>query len=466
MPRGRHRHSPPLHRLLPPSSVAGASIVCAAGTWFVGDDLVQRVLAAGAAGAAVTGAVLLRAWDRKAGKRVAELGRARVRDEWRTEERIAELESDAEESREIRAALDTKLRAKRAELARLRTEHADLLRRYATSETERAGALEHRRQLAIEATAPAAALPAPAGAPAPERTEADAAPAAPGGVPRQDAAARPGSGGPAAQQRPAPATFAQADEALRQLARNAARQRGARPENAGGDRPRGARPENPGGDRPRGRHAAPAAGPEATPPAGPPLRPVPAAAAAVAPPAAPRPTASREIGGFDFFGNAAPPALPAPMEEDLADVVGDEAIAEQTVRATARLRPAEPENGAQAGAAEAAPQAAAAEAEADAGAAASEAEAEVPAPASAPDDAQGADPEGTATDGAAPEATASEATAPEGTAPDGTAPEGAAETGAAGQDGPEKDGVGEVIDLTAHDDTEQLDLAGLRTVIS
>ncbi|MGA5199687.1 hypothetical protein ACPCDR_41575, partial [Streptomyces exfoliatus] len=111
MPRGRHRHSPPLHRLLPPSTVAGVSIACAAGAWFVGDDLVQRVLATGAAAAALTGSVLLRSWDRKAGRRVAELTRARVRDEWRTEERIAELETDVEEGRELRTALEGKLRA-------------------------------------------------------------------------------------------------------------------------------------------------------------------------------------------------------------------------------------------------------------------------------------------------------------------------------------------------------------------
>lgn len=162
MPRGRHRQSPPLHRLLPPATVAGASIACAAGAWFVGDDLVQRVLAVGAAAAALTGAVLLRTWDRNAGRRVAELTRARLRDEWRTEERIAELETDVEESRELRTALDAKLRAKRAELARLRSEHADLLRRYATAETERASALEGRRLLAIEAATPSRALPAAA----------------------------------------------------------------------------------------------------------------------------------------------------------------------------------------------------------------------------------------------------------------------------------------------------------------
>jgi hypothetical protein len=55
--------------------------------------------------------------------------------------------------------LEQRLRAKRAELAGLRNEHAALLRRYATAETERATALEGRRLLEIEA-APARALPA------------------------------------------------------------------------------------------------------------------------------------------------------------------------------------------------------------------------------------------------------------------------------------------------------------------
>ena len=119
------------------------------------------MLAAAAAAAAVTGAVLMRTWDRAAGRRVAELDACpRAATSGSTEERIAELETDVEESRELRAALDAKLRAKRAELARLRNEHAALLRRYATAETERASALEGRRLLALEAAAPPKALPA------------------------------------------------------------------------------------------------------------------------------------------------------------------------------------------------------------------------------------------------------------------------------------------------------------------
>ncbi|MFJ3335189.1 hypothetical protein [Streptomyces sp. NPDC086766] len=167
MPRGRHRHSPPLHRLLPPSAIAGVSLVCALGPWVFTTPTVLRSLAAAAAATAILGAVVMRRWDAQAGKQVADLTRARASDEWRFEERVAELETDLDESRELRVRLEQKLRAKRAELAGLRNEHAALLRRYATAETERASALEGRRLLEIESgTDPRALPPAPA-----DRTE-------------------------------------------------------------------------------------------------------------------------------------------------------------------------------------------------------------------------------------------------------------------------------------------------------
>ncbi|MGW1917344.1 hypothetical protein ACWCQS_43475 [Streptomyces sp. NPDC002076] len=159
MPRGRHRHSPPLHRLLPPSAIAGVSVVCALGPWVFSEAMVLRALAGAAAATAVVGAFVMRRWDIHAGKQVADLTRARAGDEWRYEERVAELETDLEESRELRTKLEQRLRAKRAELAGLRNEHAALLRRYATAETERASALEGRRLLEIEATVPSPALP-------------------------------------------------------------------------------------------------------------------------------------------------------------------------------------------------------------------------------------------------------------------------------------------------------------------
>ncbi|MFC9962391.1 hypothetical protein ACFVIB_34085 [Streptomyces nigra] len=171
MPRGRHRHSPPLHRVLPPSAIAGVSVVWALAPWVFTEPVVLRGLAAAAAATAVVGAVVMRRWDAQAGKQVADLTRARASDEWRHEERVAELETDLDESRELRQKLEQRLRAKRAELAKLRNEHAALLRRYATAETERASVLEERRVLEIEATTPARALP-PGTAPAAEDTAA------------------------------------------------------------------------------------------------------------------------------------------------------------------------------------------------------------------------------------------------------------------------------------------------------
>lgn len=115
-----------MHRLLPPSAIAGVSVVCALAPWVFTQPMVLRGLAAAAAATAVVGGVVMRRWDAQAGKQVADLTRARASDEWRHEERVAELETDLEESRELRVKLEQRLRAKRAELAGLRNEHASL----------------------------------------------------------------------------------------------------------------------------------------------------------------------------------------------------------------------------------------------------------------------------------------------------------------------------------------------------
>ncbi|WP_030543948.1 hypothetical protein [Streptomyces albus] len=314
MPRGRHRHSPPLHRLLPPSTVIGVSAACAVGALLTDDPVALRLLVVAAAAAAVTGAVLMRAWDRAAGKQVADLHRARTRDEWRAEERIAELESDVEEFRELRAELEAKLRAKRTELARLRNEHAGLLRRYATAETERASALEGRRLLAIEA-----------------------------------GPARPALGGDGA---PSPAAYLRASEALRRLARNGARQQAERTVLAA--RRREAEQAGRGeADEPRGKHAAAAGNDGGDRTAAAPSTPAPReqhampAAAAVVPYEPRRGSAPRTEGGFDFFGTQSeraarqrPELTAVAPEEDLADVVGAEAFAEHEARQAGRGEPA------------------------------------------------------------------------------------------------------------------------------
>ncbi|MER5932670.1 hypothetical protein [Streptomyces sp. NPDC002054] len=276
MPRGRHRNPEPLHRLLTPSAVAGVSVATAAVAWLPAETLALRLLVAVTATAGITSAVLMRSWDRAAGRRVAELARERVKDEWRTEERIAELESDLEESRALRAKLDAKLRAKRVELAGLRGEHAALLRRYATAETERASALEGRRLLAIEAASPSSSAPRELPPVSEERTAAGA---------------------------PTPVGYARANAALAALAR---------------------RRERPS--------AAPAR----------------RLAATVAPYTPPRRSADRVEGGFDFFGtqvaasqaSQARAAIEAVQHEDLADVVGEEALAAHKAESSAPVAPA------------------------------------------------------------------------------------------------------------------------------
>ncbi|MFE4452044.1 hypothetical protein [Streptomyces sp. NPDC056796] len=303
MPRGRHRHSPPLHRILPPAVVAGVPAACAAGAWFLAEPLALRGLVAVTAAAAVTGAFLMRGWDRAAGMRVAELTRARASDEWKTEERIAELEADLEESRELRTRLENRLRRKRVELAGLRGEHAALLRRYANAETERASALEGRRQLAIEATAPRELLPA--------------------------------------RSTPTPGSYLRAAQALQDLTRNAALQEARRTAESARRRDIADRSadRDPEGDGPKGKHAAVAGAgdlqhrrPQAALPA-PQLSPAPVrppravpAASAVVPYAARRHLVPQ--GSFDFFGTQkSDAAIESVQNEDLADVVGEEALA-------------------------------------------------------------------------------------------------------------------------------------------
>ncbi|MFF5567982.1 hypothetical protein ACFY7Z_26240 [Streptomyces sp. NPDC012623] len=315
MPRGRHRHSPPLHKLLPPTAVAGAAVLCAAGAWLFADPLVLRGLVAATAVAAITGAVVMRGWDRSAGRRVAELTRGRESDQWKTEERLAELEADVEESRELRGKLDAKLRAKRVELAKLRGEHAALLRRYATAETERATALEGRRQLALEAATVPKALTAASGTTA--------------------------------------AAYLGAARALDELARNAAAQQARFTVEAARARDLAERATE--AEDQRGKHAADAGAEQHSRPASAlPATRVPTASAIV--PYSPLRRPVRPEGGFDFFGaegrpeggERPPGEAPSGEEagtgaaagegtgpvarlerEDLADVVGEEALAER-----------------------------------------------------------------------------------------------------------------------------------------
>jgi hypothetical protein len=317
--------------------------VCAAGAWFVADPVVLRILVAAAAAAAVTGAALMRSWDRTAGRKVAELNRAREADGWKTEERIADIEGDLEESRALRVKLEARLRAKRIELAGLRNEHAALLRRYATAETERASALESRRRLALQAAAPAKELTAAGSTPTPAAY-------------MRAAAALENLGRNGAVQRRA-AEAAQVAAAV--AAQVEVRIRAKAPARIDADALTPVPAQAPAAQVPAA--PAPAAAPAA--PAAPTPTPAPAAVpvpllvrravpAPVQDPAArehTRPSSAftpyapqnlpavRKQGGFDFFGtqttdaSALEPArssvTAAVQQEDLADVVGEEALA-------------------------------------------------------------------------------------------------------------------------------------------
>lgn len=373
--------------------IAGVSVVCALGPWVFSEAAIVRALAAAAAVTAVLGAVVMRRWDAQAGRQVADLTRARASDEWRYEERVAELETDLEESREVRAKLEQRLRAKRAELAGLRNEHAALLRRYATAETERASALEGRRLLEIEAAEPSTSLALPPARKAEPEAGEPEAPEGAGTAPAEDgdepaacavfspegsrlflraaaalarldpeaptepaepadpAAARPepvtnepGTPEPVTNEPAVPAKGAGADNGADEGA----------PEGvtaaAGDAGDEGAAQEDEAEGQPGAAdgHARAAAAPTA--PAEPaksqePHREghftVPTAVAVV--PAAPARRPAVE-GGFDFFGtqkHTSSTALESVQNEDLADVVGQEALALHKAETEGRYKPAD-----------------------------------------------------------------------------------------------------------------------------
>jgi hypothetical protein len=192
MARGRHRYIPP-RRLAIPLGIGGCAVLSAGAALLTADSpgAVPSLLVVVTAGAAVAGAILMRRRDLAAEQRVSRERAAKSAIAWQAEKQRGELE----EAQERVTELEVKLTGKRADLNRLRSEHAELLRRYALAENGRATALEGRRQLALEAAQPTRALGA---GPTDHRTAAG---------------------------KPTRLTYLQADEALRNLTRNAARQR-------------------------------------------------------------------------------------------------------------------------------------------------------------------------------------------------------------------------------------------------
>ncbi|MFX4295128.1 hypothetical protein [Streptomyces bohaiensis] len=256
MARGRHRYIPP-NRLLIPAAVGGCAVLTAGLALLTADSLglFPALLVVATAGAAVAGAVLLRHRENIAEARLATERTNRQA----VDAQVSELQAALEAATDQATALEHRLRGKRIDLARLRGEHAELLRRYAMAENGRANALEGRRRIALEASRPARALPS-------------------GATDHRTAGGKPTS-----------LTYLQAYDALRNLVRNADRQR---QQAAHADRE--ARPD-------RAESAAPTPTPVSQP--RPPVQ---------QPPRARRPQPA--TGGFDYFGTAG--QGPAPQQRD------------------------------------------------------------------------------------------------------------------------------------------------------
>ncbi|QKW21055.1 hypothetical protein HUT16_20145 [Kitasatospora sp. NA04385] len=276
MSRGRHRHSSVLGRLLPPVG-SGALVVAAVAALVASpDQVVARSVGVAAVVAVVGLALVLRQRDRAARTSAQLAVVRRMRAEERYEEQIAEAEYAAEVAEERATRFGRRLTAEKSRLAKAETEIARLLRERAVMVAEQAMKEAEATRRALEATRPKHPV--------------------------------------------TPASFVRAQAALRHLERQAAvaEARRAVDERAQVEL------------RPKSPDPVPATGADALRPVGPALPAQDAAAArtaAVPAPQRPRATA------FSFFGRpgtarAALPGAPAPAVGDLADVVGDEALAD------------------------------------------------------------------------------------------------------------------------------------------
>ncbi|MQS12864.1 hypothetical protein F7Q99_11300 [Streptomyces kaniharaensis] len=352
MSRGRHRHSSVLGRVVPPTAAGVLLVAALAALLFSQDTILVRSVGVAAVFATLGFAVLLKQRD-KAARAAAEMFAAqRMRADERFEEQLAEAEYAAEVAEERATRFGRRLTAEKSRLAKAETEIARLLRERAVMVAEQALKEAEAAQRALAASRPK--YPA------------------------------------------SPAAFVRAGAVLRLLARRAAEQEAQRERTAGAEVALRARtvpvaqapvapsvpaPVAPAVPTPAQAPAvqAPAQAPAPTPVKAAPVRPMltatvgqlGGASSVPAVPAErqrPRPAQSGQARGqgFSFFGRspgaAVRAAAPAPAvgsvaelneRTDLADVVGDEAVAAkaladaQAAEASAKEpRPAvEPEQG-------------------------------------------------------------------------------------------------------------------------
>ena len=138
MPRGRHRQTSPLNRLLPPIACGVLAVAALVSAPLTSDLALLRVLVAATAVGAASAAVLLRLHDRSGEAELEAEISARARDEGRFEDRIAELEFAAETAEEQSKRLERRLLAQRSQLARAEGDIQRLLRERARIAAEHA----------------------------------------------------------------------------------------------------------------------------------------------------------------------------------------------------------------------------------------------------------------------------------------------------------------------------------------
>jgi hypothetical protein len=138
MPRGRHRHSSTLTRILPPVATGGLTAASGAAILLSDDLSVLRVIGTTAVAGALTFAALLRRRDRAGEQALDAAALGRQRAEERHEEQIAELEYAVEVAEERASRLGRRLTVEKSRLARAETENARLLRERAVAAAEQA----------------------------------------------------------------------------------------------------------------------------------------------------------------------------------------------------------------------------------------------------------------------------------------------------------------------------------------
>lgn len=154
MSRGRHRHSSVLGRIFPPTAAGVLLVAALAALLFSQDTVLVRSVGVAAVIATLGFALLLRQRDKTA-RAAAEVSAAqRLRAEERFEEQLAEAEYAAEVAEERATRFGRRLTAEKSRLAKAETETARLLRERAVMVAEQALKEAEAAQRALAASRP------------------------------------------------------------------------------------------------------------------------------------------------------------------------------------------------------------------------------------------------------------------------------------------------------------------------